>query len=382
MAHLHIHFSGIISTDILLNTLYSKKWRSLIFYNYKKKSLSFTLSGKRGNLSQKILKEIQEVLSSSSDDFDVIGNLFYGIIKDIRFYKTYVQLISEHMKVDHLECRLRLGTLRDKNGNFLSIEEEISLLSNCIQNTRRSIKIIPQYSKHKSKLEVYQYFISIIRYLAEYPQYRHLIVAFDLTGDEKTGKSLWEFEDVILLILNEMEEIRIQYSLPSDWSIPFFFHAGEISGQKGIDNIRFAIKYGGFHPLTRDTHWKAVYDKDALYATSQLTRIGHGVYSVYNDELIQEILKHEILLEFCPLSMVHFGNMSQDLIPHLINTGISFCINADDPNKIDNTDLHDNIQYLLDHNVSEEIINIALKNAIFGAQCSHKYREKMLLSLQ
>ena len=397
-AHLHLHFSGVVKTDTLLEVLLSDKWRNYIFWNYNRKSLSFVIEGKRSNFNRSIVTSIKNILRNipaveQYEEFNVVGGMFYDIIKDTRFYPTYVNLIAKQMEeenVDHVELRLRLGTLKRPNvrspsGRFYSIEEEISILHDIIQKipsfkdgTKPSIKIIPQFSKHKSGEDVYKYFISIIRYIALHPIYRSLIVAFDITGDEEKGKGLYEFEHVIKRILVDMDHIRTENNLPLDWNIPFFFHAGEIGTQKGLENIRFALKYGGFHPLTRSQDWVPVYDNDATYAPNQMMRIGHGVYSVYDISLMQEIYRHGISLEFCPLSMLHFNNMKENLIHLLTSSPLMYSISADDPNKINDKEISTNIRYLLSKRVSKEDIALSYRVSILSAQCSHEKRQDML----
>lgn len=402
-AHLHLHFSGVVKVDTLLNTLLTDKWRNQIFWNYNRKSLSFVLEGKRSNFNRGVVSTIKNIiyntpLSEQYEEFNIVGGMFYDIIKDTRFYPTYVNLIARQMEeenVDHVELRLRLGTLKRPiaKGNrtyvltdrYYSIEEEIALLYDIVQKipsfrdgTKPSIKIIPQFSKHKSGEDIYGYFISIVNYLALYPKYRSLIVAFDLTGDEKRGKGLYEFENPIRRILIDMDSIRQKNSLPLDWNIPFFFHAGEISDQKGLDNVRFALKYGGFHPLTRSPDWIPIYDKSASYAPNQMMRIGHGVYSVYDISLVQAIYRHGISLEFCPLSMVHFNNMDNNLLQLLLNSPLMFSLNADDPNKINDQEISANVKYLLSKRVSKEDIALAYRVSILSAQCSFSKRQEML----
>lgn len=397
-AHLHLHFSGVVRVSDLLDTLSSPKWRDQLFYRYdnayKMWVLSFVLPGRKSNFNQSlpaIRKLIEGANSSNSqyEEFGVIGGLFYDIIKDTRFTPTYIGLIASSMereRVDHVELRLKLGSLlrpkpRRGENRFMSIQEEIEFLSEHIPRTGKSIKIIPQFGKGKriSDNDVYNYFITIAQILASKPEYRSLIVAFDLTGPEEQGKSLFDMEGVIKRILLDMEKIRVEKGLPPDWSIPFFFHAGEVPTEKGLNNVRFALQYGGFFPLTRSPQWKPSTDKEALYAPNQIMRIGHGVYGLNDPLVAQSLYDHGVVLEFCPLSMERFKNLQEGhTLKILLSSPLMFSINADDPNKIDDKDLNDNIVYLMQEGVSEREIALAYRVSILGSQCSDRLRQEML----
>ena len=145
-----------------------------------------------------------------------------------------------------------------------------------------------------------------------------VIKAFDLVGDENNCNSLWKFEKEIILIKKILSKNNL--------NIPFLFHAGETKNiNKSLSNIKFAIKYGG-------------------------NRIGHG-FQVYNDDnLINQIIKKNILLEICPISNIKLNNISDISIYYkLYKKGVKMSINTDDPNKLNDCTINDNYKILLNN---------------------------------
>lgn len=63
-------------------------------------------------------------------------------------------------------------------------------------------------------------------------------------------------------------------------------------------------------------------------------RIDHGVQSVEDPKLLEELAERQTLLTVCPLSNVAlcvFPSLEQHTLPQLIEAGIPVCVNSDDP---------------------------------------------------
>lgn len=116
------------------------------------------------------------------------------------------------------------------------------------------------------------------------------VTALDLAGAE----AIFPTEDY--------EEI---FTKAKEYNIPFTIHAGEAAG---AESVKKAIDFGA-------------------------KRIGHGVRSFENKELLQEILEEGIVLEMCPTSNRQtkaIMDMAQYPIKKYMNMGIKVTINTDD----------------------------------------------------
>jgi adenosine deaminase len=129
------------------------------------------------------------------------------------------------------------------------------------------------------------------------------VCAIDLAGAEALYPTK-DFEDIFM------------YAKELD--IPFTIHAGEADGPTSVyDAIRFGTK-----------------------------RIGHGVRSIEDSNLVNTILEKDITLEICPTSNICTSvyNKIEDIpIKEFIDKGIKITINTDDPT-VCNTKLKDELK--------------------------------------
>lgn len=91
-------------------------------------------------------------------------------------------------------------------------------------------------------------------------------------------------------------------------------------------------------------------------------RISHGIRSIENEMLINELVKKQIHFEICPTSnrIIGLCHENFNLIKYIVSKGINFSVNPDDE-LIFNTDILKEIEIL----TSENIIN---ENQIFDLQ--------------
>ena len=143
------------------------------------------------------------------------------------------------------------------------------------------------------------------------------------------------------------------FKYANELGVPFTIHAGEASGADSVyDAIRFGAK-----------------------------RIGHGVRSVEDTNVIRLIKENNITLEICPTSNICTGvydKISDIPIKEFLDRGINITINTDDP-VICNTTLKDELNIVKSiFNLSyDDIIKLQL-NAINASFASKEVKEEVI----
>jgi adenosine deaminase len=128
--------------------------------------------------------------------------------------------------------------------------------------------------------------------LAALLTYKEKLVAIDLAGDE--------FNFPGELFIEHFKQAR-------DAGLQVTVHAGEVGGAKSV--------------------WQAITELGA-------TRIGHGVASIEDEELMTYMVNNNIAIESCLTSNFQTGtvkNLSQHPLKSFLNFGIKACLNTDDP---------------------------------------------------
>jgi len=118
------------------------------------------------------------------------------------------------------------------------------------------------------------------------------VVGFGMGGDENAFT---------------IEEYTPVYNIAANAGYACTVHAGEICGP---DSVWDAINY------------------------LPISRIGHGVKSVYDEKLLSELINRKIHLEICPgsnLALSLFPNWESHPLLTIMNKGISISLNSDDP---------------------------------------------------
>jgi adenosine deaminase len=118
------------------------------------------------------------------------------------------------------------------------------------------------------------------------------IVGFGMGGDENAFT---------------LKEFKTIFDAAKKAGYPCTVHAGEICGPESVwDAINFL----------------------------PISRIGHGVQSVFDDKLLIELVKRNIHLEICPgsnLVLSVFPDWKSHPLPSIMDRGISISLNSDDP---------------------------------------------------
>nr|WP_289852115.1 adenosine deaminase [Rhizobium sp. SSA_523] len=129
---------------------------------------------------------------------------------------------------------------------------------------------------------------------ADYAARSHnpLVTGFNMAGEERMGR---------------VADYARAFDIARDAGLGLTIHAGEVCGASSV--------------------------RDALDLVRP-SRIGHGVRSIEDPELLRRLSVEGIVLEVCPgsnIALKVFAGFAQHPLPHLMAAGIRVCINSDDP---------------------------------------------------
>ncbi len=134
---------------------------------------------------------------------------------------------------------------------------------------------------------------------------------------------------------------------------PITVHAGEWDGP---ENIRQAIRL--LHP----------------------TRLGHGVRSIEDPTLVDEICNSDIVLETCPTSNVAtriYSSYADHPVKELFDRGVKITVNSDDP-PFFNASIAGEYKVMSDLGLSTEELLSLTKNAIQYSFCDKETKNKLI----
>ena len=164
------------------------------------------------------------------------------------------------------------------------------------------------------------------------------VCAIDLAGAEGLFPTR-DFEDI--------------FKYARELEIPFTIHAGEADGPS---SVRDAIIFGA-------------------------KRIGHGVRSSEDENIVKQLVDNNITLEICPTSNICtciYERVNDMPIKYFINNGVNITINTDDPT-VCNTKLKDELikvatAFNLNYN---DIVKLQL-NAVNASFASLEIKEELI----
>ena len=139
-------------------------------------------------------------------------------------------------------------------------------------------------------------------------------------------------------------------------NFPITVHAGEWDGP---ENIRKAINL--LHP----------------------TRLGHGVRSIEDPDLIKEIIEKDIVLETCPTSNIAtkiYKNYEVHPVKELFESGVKITVNSDDP-PFFNASISGEYEVMFNLGLSKKELISLTHNAIKHSFCDEFTKEKLLAKL-
>ncbi|MCC5913045.1 MAG: adenosine deaminase [Balneolaceae bacterium] len=103
----------------------------------------------------------------------------------------------------------------------------------------------------------------------------------------------------------------------------------------GIDEHISAFKYAAKHGLNSTAHAGEALGADSVEEVLDhflVSRIGHGVRSVENPQLVERLKREDIHLEICPTSNIQtnvFESIGDHTIDRLFEEGVSISVNTD-----------------------------------------------------
>jgi len=143
------------------------------------------------------------------------------------------------------------------------------------------------------------------------------------------------------------------FKMLNEAKFPITVHAGEWDGP---DNIKEAITL--------------------LYPT----RLGHGVRSIEDPDLVNLIKKLNIVLETCPTSNVAtkiYKDYNDHPVKKLFDQGVKITVNSDDP-PFFNASIAGEYEVMKNLGLSDEELKSLTKNAVNSAFCDQPTKEKLL----
>ena len=146
------------------------------------------------------------------------------------------------------------------------------------------------------------------------------------------------------------------FDMLKEEKFPISVHAGEWDGPK---NIRNAINL--LHP----------------------TRLGHGVRSIEDPELVKEIIDKDIILETCPTSNIAtkiYENYESHPVKTLFDQGVKVTVNSDDP-PFFNATIQGEYEVMEDLGLNKDQLTSLTSNAISSSFCDENNKKKLLSKL-
>ena len=231
-----------------------------------------------------------------------------AVVKDL-----FVQLKRDNV----IYAEIRFAPLQHL-GKGLSSEEAVEIVAesanDSINSTGIKAGIILCTLRHYNEGQSFQTIKLVERYIKN-----TIVVGFDIAANE-AGYPI------------EAHKKAFEYAIKKD--IPRTAHAGEAKGAESVwDTLRY------FKPQ----------------------RIGHGVRSIEDEELIDFLVNNEIHLEICPTCNIQtdvFKEYSDHPIDFLYNSGVSVGVNTD-------------ARSLVNVTLTEEYIKLA---NVFGWEIEHFYK--------
>ena len=147
------------------------------------------------------------------------------------------------------------------------------------------------------------------------------------------------------------------FDMLKEAKFPITVHAGEWDGP---ENIRNAINL--LHP----------------------TRLGHGVRSIEDNSLVEEIIEKNIVLETCPTSNIAtkiYENYQSHPVKKLFDAGVKITVNSDDP-PFFNATIAGEYEVMSNLGLSEKDLTSLTYNAIESSFCDQGIKEKLLAKLK
>lgn len=153
------------------------------------------------------------------------------------------------------------------------------------------------------------------------------------------------------------EDYKEVFAHATEIGVPFVLHAGEADGPKSVYD---AIEMGA-------------------------VRIGHGIRSAEDSELVKLIAEKQIPLEYCPTSNVKtgiFNSIEEAPYKELVDAGVLFTINTDDPS-VEGTTIKEEYKALIEaFDLTKQDVKQLLINAVKVSFADDATKTKMLEKIE
>lgn len=319
IADLHLHLDGALSSSTIIK-IAKKEGINLPSYNASEL--------KKFLIVPKNCQSLNEYLTCF-DLPNLVLQSEYGL------KETTVDLLKRLAKQGILYAEIRMAPqLSTKNG--LSIDKVVKTIIKAQKEAERLYKIqsnlILCLLRGNNNKEAN---IETVKIAKKY--LNKGVVAIDLAGAES-------------LFANEMfvDEFKLAKSL----NVPFTIHAGEANNS---NSVKSALNMGA-------------------------CRIGHGIHSVEDNDLIDYLVSHKIPLEICLTSNLDtkaVTSINKLPIKYLLDKGVIVTINTDDPT-VSNTSLKKEYKLLAKLGISLVDAKQIAINTINSAFLSDKKKAKLL----
>ena len=147
------------------------------------------------------------------------------------------------------------------------------------------------------------------------------------------------------------------FEYASSINVPFVIHAGEVDGPS---SVYCAIELGA-------------------------KRIGHGIRSVEDPELVKQLVENKIPLEYCPTSNVKtgiFNSIKEEPYKKLKEAGVIITVNSDDPS-VEGTTIKEEYKALVKNfGLTKQDIKQLLFNAVNVSFADKTTKTKMLEKIE
>jgi len=265
---------------------------------------------------------VTSVIQTPEDYYE----LTYNYLKECAKVDTiYVEAMvsSTHAKLKGMSYHSFLEGVKE---GAKKAEEDFGIVSRYIMNGIRHLGADSVYNTAKEVLN------------NPHP----ILVGFGLAGDE----------------LNFPPELFVKtFDMIKAENFPITVHAGEWDGP---ERIRDAIKL--LHP----------------------TRLGHGVRSIEDNDLVNEIRDLDIVLETCPTSNIAtkiYKSYEDHPVKKLYDQGLKITVNSDDP-PFFNASIDGEYKVMSQLGLSDEELLSLTKNAIHYSFCEKETKNQLLNKLK
>tara|TARA_B100001123_G_C15305626_1_gene1022595 strand:+ start:899 stop:1873 length:975 start_codon:yes stop_codon:yes gene_type:complete len=287
---------------------------------------------------------------------DIFGNKYAYAWDDFYDFLKKYDIITSVIQTPEDYCELTYSYLKEcAKENAIYVEAMISLAHAKLRGMTYD-SFLGGIVKGASKAEeefgiISRYIVNGIRHLGpdsvydtakEVLENRHnYVVGFGLAGDE----------------LNFPPKLFVKaFDMIKEENFPITVHAGEWDGP---EKIREAIKL--LHP----------------------TRLGHGVRSIEDPMLVDEICNSKIVLEICPTSNVAtkiYTNYQEHPVKKLYDKGVKITVNSDDP-PFFNATVAGEYKVMSKLGLSDSELLSLTHNAISYSFCDKSTKNKLLKKL-